>query len=433
MKTPQFYGPDSPAVGSVVLVEVVDDLEGLLPKDAIPVILLEYGNVRGCILHQEVSAPRKKASKVRFQSGKRFPAQILRIDVKDDGRTYIDLSKRAIDYPDKIDACILRHKKAVLLNHILSDCSKRCNLDAAKVIRQVAWPCYSDSQHALDNIFAMCGSCTPNRNLCRICNNDDLASAIHKSIRGLRMLVGTDDADVNSDLIERISESCGMSPKRICEGVLELEIKAAFDDATKKLSAFDVLDVLDTVHAQITTLSHQFSCSPHDCMIHIVGCVVDAAMTATFAKAGRELKRPTDAPCTVSYAIDPRDWSPDLAKQFLAEVKKTMTLWAPLIRKLCDQYKIELIADRPPIARGQFELLCFVAEFCSQDFALALPCFFQDLTFVLYHGKKIDLIDEDTILAWEAYVTDNADKDDDCMLQLLQDIRPLTEWLTDAN
>ena len=114
-----FYGPDSPALGSIVLVEVTEDGDGILSPDAIPVILLEYGNIRGCIHFQEISAPRKKASKVRPQAGKRFPAQILRIDSKDDGRVYIDLSKRAIDYPDKIDACILRHKKAVLLNHIL--------------------------------------------------------------------------------------------------------------------------------------------------------------------------------------------------------------------------------------------------------------------------------------------------------------------------
>lgn len=137
----RMYPDTYPKVDDVVMVKVnkIDDI-------GVHVSLLEYNNIEGLIILDEVSRKRIKSIHKLIRVGRNEVAVVLRVG-KESG--YIDLSKKRASQDD-IKKCEEKYNKSKSVDSIMKHLSQTYNLTLEYVYSNIAWPLYEKYGHAYD-------------------------------------------------------------------------------------------------------------------------------------------------------------------------------------------------------------------------------------------------------------------------------------------
>lgn len=137
----RFYEEQYPNPESMVMVKVMN-----IAEMAAEVILLEYNDIEGMILHSELSRRRIRSIKKLIRVNKLEVVSVLRVD-KDKG--YIDLSKRRVS-PDDVIKCEERYNKAKAVHSVLRHVADQHGIWLEDLYKKVGWPLYRKHGHAFD-------------------------------------------------------------------------------------------------------------------------------------------------------------------------------------------------------------------------------------------------------------------------------------------
>ncbi|TFJ85237.1 hypothetical protein NSK_003660 [Nannochloropsis salina CCMP1776] len=137
----RFYEEQYPNPESMVMVKVIN-----IADMAAEVILLEYNDIEGMILHSELSRRRIRSIKKLIRVNKLEVVSVLRVDKK---KGYIDLSKRRVS-PDDVIKCEERYNKAKAVHSVLRHVADMHHLWLEDLCKKVAWPLYRKHGHAFD-------------------------------------------------------------------------------------------------------------------------------------------------------------------------------------------------------------------------------------------------------------------------------------------
>ncbi len=129
--TCRFYEKNLPDANDVVMVKIkaITDI-------GINVILLEYNNIEGLMLMNELSRKRVRSVHKLVRIGVTEPSMVIRVDPE---KGYVDLSKKRITAED-VTTCLARYHKAKLVDSILKRVAETFDYPLEKLYEQTAWP-----------------------------------------------------------------------------------------------------------------------------------------------------------------------------------------------------------------------------------------------------------------------------------------------------
>lgn len=135
----RFYQHEFPQVDEVVMAQITS-----VEQVGAMVSLLEYGGASGMILASEISRRRVRSIKQVVQVGKTIPCTVIRVD---EGKRYIDLSKKRVSQSDTKQA-EERYANSRHVHSILARVAHICGKKMIELYEMFGWDLYKQFGHA---------------------------------------------------------------------------------------------------------------------------------------------------------------------------------------------------------------------------------------------------------------------------------------------
>ncbi|KAJ3414828.1 hypothetical protein HDV05_005985 [Chytridiales sp. JEL 0842] len=135
----RMYAERYPEVDDLVMVNVRQ-----IAEMGAYVHLLEYNNIEGMILLNELSRRRIRSIQKLIRVGKNEVVVVLRVDRE---KGYIDLSKRRVS-PEDIAKCEEKYNKSKTVHSIMRHVAEKLSMSLEDLYNQIGWPLYEKFGHA---------------------------------------------------------------------------------------------------------------------------------------------------------------------------------------------------------------------------------------------------------------------------------------------
>eukprot|EP00164_Ancoracysta_twista_P000119 GFYU01000173.1.p1 GENE.GFYU01000173.1~~GFYU01000173.1.p1 ORF type:complete len:514 (-),score=117.78 GFYU01000173.1:271-1812(-) len=440
-----------PRVHEAVMVRVAS-----VQEDGIRVHLPEFGMIEAYISVAALSRKRKtKAGQSplsSFKQGQHFPALTVAVNTTSKN-TWIDLSKVELLEEARQD-CHERFAKTQsvleVFHYMVMHSNDNITMDY--LIENVAWPLHSRYSHSLHVFHQVVRGDPSVLEPVRVNISDDaftlLIQAIHETIRPCRVPFIT-NSNVSSDTVTTTAtvnkkmrddssteSACNDAAANADTAVDAVEGDAegdAEDNEFDRLStefAYEVggivrdavnalkneslpaEDILNSVRLQVMMMRHPYKMSLSDCASSILTAVLQTAVDGSRREANRRRKNSAEVVTPVQAM--------EVTKE---RVTAALQVWHGLLKNLVrdDNDKLELVFT--------LEELC-----CNSKWVVELQPLFAHILYALYE-EEIDLIDEDTILAWADWRATEAPACSASQNQvvaggaLMKQCEPLISWL----
>ena len=134
MQIQRFYENEFPEVGSYVVVKVVCRKD----NTGVYVTLLEYGDLEGLILPNELSKRRYRSILKLVRVGHQEVAAVIKVDEK---KRYIDLSKKRVSNKD-VAIALDRYAKAKKVHVMMMQIANEHGISLEELLKKIVWPLY---------------------------------------------------------------------------------------------------------------------------------------------------------------------------------------------------------------------------------------------------------------------------------------------------